>query len=358
MKKREIISKQKLTESINKVNDRTPMVFYHTMFIFVVSCVTGAILMALYTLLNELGVIGELNLYLVVLLFLVCSIAISTSLVRGFGNKIIFRSLRRITEFSNSIAEGDFSKRLTPPREKELADICQSLNDMADKLGRNELVAWDFISNVSHQFRTPLATIIGYAQLLQDPSLPESERREYIAIIEEKTKALSKLVNSILELSKLEYQSITPATELFRLDEQLRRCIISFENRFAEKNITVVADLDHAECFASPELMAEVWSNIIENAIEFSPVGGRIKVTLRNIEGSACVEISDEGAGMDEETLAHVFDRFYRGKNRKLGGNGLGMAIAKRIITLHGFSIEAKSAPGQGSTFIVKTECR
>ncbi len=104
MKKREIISKQKLTESINKVNDRTPMVFYLTMFIFVVSCVTGAILMALYTLLNELGVIGELNLYLVILLFLVCSIAISTSLVRGFGNKIIFRSLRRITEFSNEIS--------------------------------------------------------------------------------------------------------------------------------------------------------------------------------------------------------------------------------------------------------------
>lgn len=127
MKKREIISKQKLTESINKVNDRTPMVFYLTMFIFVVSCVTGAILMALYTLLNELGVIGELNLYLVILLFLVCSIAISTSLVRGLGNKIIFRSLRRITEFSNSIAEGDFSKRLTPRVKRSLPISAKAL---------------------------------------------------------------------------------------------------------------------------------------------------------------------------------------------------------------------------------------
>ncbi len=358
MKKRDIRSKTKLTESINKVNEKTPMVFYLTMFIFVVSSVTAAILFAVYTVLSKLGVIGELNLYLVILLFLFFSIAISTSLVRGFGNKIIFRSLRKITDFSNSIAEGDFSKRLDPPRERELAAICESLNDMADKLGRNELVAWDFISNVSHQFRTPLATIIGYAQLLRDADLPEAERRDYIAIIEEKTKALSKLVNSILELSKLEYQSITPATELFRLDEQLRKCLISFGDRFEEKDISVVADLDRAECFGSAELMAEVWSNILENALEFSPRGGKIKVTLRNMDGSARVEISDEGPGMDEETLAHVFDRFYRGKNRGHGGNGLGMAIVKRIITLHGFSVEAKSTLGQGSTFIITTECR
>ena len=203
------------------------MVFYLTVFIFAISCITAIIAFFLYVIFVYAGFMTEITLIWLVLVLLFGSAVISTSLVRGLGNKIIFGSLRQITRASKAVANGDFSQRLEPPREKEIAELCDSFNEMVDKLGSNELLARDFVSNVSHQFRTPLASIHGYAQLLEDDSLTDEEKREYIDVIKEKSISLSNLINDVLELSRLEHLSASIERELFSIDEQHRKCVIA-----------------------------------------------------------------------------------------------------------------------------------
>jgi redox-regulated HSP33 family molecular chaperone/HAMP domain-containing protein len=171
--------------NIKKVKQKMPMVFYLSVFIFAISCVTAIIAFFLYVIFVNAGFMTEITLIWLVLVLLFGSVVISTSLVRGLGNKIIFGSLRQITRASKAVANGDFSQRLEPPREKEIAELCDSFNEMVNKLGTNELLARDFISNVSHQFRTPISSIHGYAQLLEDDSISTEEKLEYIEVIKD-----------------------------------------------------------------------------------------------------------------------------------------------------------------------------
>ncbi len=350
------LAKQKkiISEQISNVKKRTPMIVYLTMFIFVVCCVTAVVLFFIFLWLNKLGAVKEINIYWATVILLISSIVISTSLVRGFGNKILFGRLRQIIDASKAVANGDFSQRLEAPKEKETAEICESFNEMVDKLGNNELLARDFVSNVSHQFRTPLASIHGYAQLLESEDLSDAERNEYISVIKEKSISLSDLVNDILELSRLEHQGAAIAKELFSLDEQLRKCLLSMDKQLDEKGIDVVLELQPINYFGSKELLTEVWNNILENAIKFSNPNGVITVTLDSDFDNIFVRIIDGGIGMSEETKERMFDRFYRGGEvHDRPGSGLGMSMVKNIISKHGGRITVNSELGKGSEFIV-----
>lgn len=344
-----------ITEQISKVNKKTPMIIYLTLFIFGVCCVTSAVLFGICILMVNFGWTVEIDLVWAIFALLICSIAISTSLVRGFGNRIIFRSLRPIIDAFEAVANGDFTQRLDPPKEKETAEICEGFNEMVDKLGKNELLAGDFVSNVSHQFRTPLASIKGYAQLLESSDLTETERREYISVIEEKALSLSDLVNDILELSRLENQSAALSKEVFKLDEQLRRSLLSMEEQMTEKNLEVNISLSDVDFYGNKELLAEVWNNLLENAIKFSYNKGVIGVSLEIKDSCAVVTVSDEGMGMDDETKERLFDRFYRSSDAQgKSGYGLGMSIVKNIVKKHDGTIIVESELGKGSSFTVE----
>lgn len=343
-----------IKKQIKNVKEKTSMVVYLTFFIFVISCITAAILFFLYMFFLKMGWISELHIVWAIFILLFCSIAISTSLVRGLGNRIIFRSLRQIIAASKAVANGDFSQRLIAPREREVAEICESFNEMVDKLGNNELLARDFVSNVSHQFRTPLSSIHGYAQLLESNDLSEEERLEYIAIIKEKSISLSELINDILELSRLEHLSAAIAKELFSVDEQLRKCILSMEDNIAEKNLEVVLELQSVKYYGCRELLAEVWNNLLENAIKFSESGGVITVVLECDFDNVKVIVRDNGIGMNSETKDRMYDKFYRGKEvHNRNGSGLGMAMVKNIISKHGGEINVTSELGKGSEFTI-----
>jgi signal transduction histidine kinase len=341
-------------KNIEKVKQKMPMVFYLTVFIFAISCITAIIAFFLYVIFVYAGFMTEITLIWLVLVLLFGSAVISTSLVRGLGNKIIFGSLRQITRASKAVANGDFSQRLEPPREKEIAELCDSFNEMVDKLGSNELLARDFVSNVSHQFRTPLASIHGYAQLLEDDSLTDEEKREYIDVIKEKSISLSNLINDVLELSRLEHLSASIERELFSIDEQLRKCVIAYEESLSEKKIDISLELQSVLYLGCKELMAEVWNNLLENAIKFSDEGGKINVCLQSDFDNIYISVRDFGIGMSDETKTRMFDRFYRGKEvRNISGCGLGMSMVKNIISKHGGEISVESELGKGSNIIV-----
>ena len=333
---------------------KMPMVFYLTLFIFAICAITATFLFGIYIFALKRYFDEEMTYVWLCLLLLLASTIISTTLVRGFGNKIVFRSIRQIISASKAVANGDFSQRLEAPREKEIAEICESFNEMVNKLGNNELLARDFISNVSHQFRTPLASIHGYAQLLESEDLDNDEKQEYIGVIKEKALALSELVNDVLELSRLEHLNYDIEKEKFSLDEQLTKCIINLEDRLSEKNIEVDLQLKQVNYIGNQDLLCEVWNNLLENSIKFSNVGGTIEVTLDSDEKYVTVTVADFGIGMSEETMLKMYERFYRGaETQNTAGCGLGMVMVKNIITKHGGEINVESALGEGSKFSI-----
>ena len=343
-----------INRRIRQVKDKMPMVFYLTVFIFAVNCITAIFMFFAYLGISKIDIRPELNIGWIVLIILIASIVLSTFLVRGLGNRIIFRSIRQIIDASKAVAAGDFTQRLAEPREKEIAEICTSFNEMVSILGNNELLARDFISNVSHQFRTPLASIHGYAQLLESDDITDAERLEYIDIIEEKSISLTEMINDILELSRLEHLSSAITKENFSLDEQIYKCIISFDDKLKEKGLEVDLDIVPAKYCGNQELLAEVWKNLIENAIKFSNENDTITVKIENNFEDVKVSVSDNGIGMSLETQMHIFDRFYRGKEAHgFQGTGLGLSMVKSIIDKHEGFIEVYSEAGKGTKFVV-----
>ena len=338
-----------------KVNRRMPLVFYLTVFIFIVSCITAALLITIYVGLINAGWNKEWDIISIGVALLIGSIIVSTCLVRGFGNKIIFGSLKQINDASKAVAAGDFSQRLEIPKEKETAEICENFNEMVDKLGNNELLARDFVSNVSHQFRNPLSSIHGYVQLLESENITEEEKQEYIAIIKEKSIELTELVNDILALSRIEHQSGALIKEKFYIDEQIRKSIINSNAALKNKNIELDLELENVEFYGNAELLKEVWNNLIDNAIKFSNNNGVIRIELRKEENNAVIKITDHGIGMSQETLKRLYERFYRGKEAySYDGSGLGMAMVKSVLDKHNGAINVSTELGKGTTFTIE----
>lgn len=286
-------------------------------------------------------------------ILLVGSIVISTVIVYVFGNSVIFRSLRKLRDASTAIAQGDFTSQLKVPREREVGDLVESFNHMTRELGKQEMLASDFIANVSHEFKNPLSAIQGYAQLLEDDSLQRDKRNQYIQLISDKTTTLSTLVSNILELSKLDNRNSRLTKQNFSLDEQIRQSILMLEGKWSTKNIEFELFLPDTTYFGNQHLISQVWQNLIDNAVKFSHEGGHIAVALSNHDDSVTVRVVDSGIGMDNETQKHLFDKFYQNDHSVITGNGLGLSIAKRIVELHNGTIRAESYPSIGTTMIV-----
>jgi signal transduction histidine kinase len=228
-------------------------------------------------------------------------------------------------------------------------------NTMAQELESIEILKNDFIANVSHEIKTPLSIIQNYAEALQDENLKADERREYIKTIVTSSQKLSDLVSNILKLNKLENQKIVPEASSYDLGEQLRRCVLAFEDLWDQKNINVTADLDDIIVCYDESMLEMVWNNLIANAIKFTAPGGSITVTLKKLAGFAVVRVIDSGCGMDAETQKHIFDKFYQGDlSHSQGGNGLGLALAKKALDISGAKISVTSKTREGSTFTVR----
>jgi len=230
----------------------------------------------------------------------------------------------------------------------------EDFNTMAQELQSIETLKNDFIANVSHEIKTPLAIIQSYAAALQNNTLNNNERDEYIKTINDASQKLSTLVSNILKLNKLENQEILSEAHSFDLSEQLRRCALSYEELWESKNINFNSELEEISVCYDETMLEIVWNNLLSNAIKFTNPGGSIFLKLKSSDGHALISINDTGCGMDEETQKHIFDKFYQGgSSRSQEGNGLGLALVKRTIILLAGTIKVESSPGKGSTFIV-----
>jgi len=264
-----------------------------------------------------------------------------------------------IIDAMRRMARGDFNVKLhlKMPEDNQFGEIVQTFNDMAEQLGAMEKMRQEFISNVSHEIQSPLTSISGFARALRNERLSEEERAHYLDIIETECMRLSRLSDNLLKLTSLESEHHPFDRRRYRLDKQLRSVVLTCEPQWLDKSIDVEVNLEEVEVDADPELMNQVWGNLIQNSIKFTPPGGTIRVRLRLENGEAAVRISDTGIGIGEEDLPHIFERFYKAdksRNRAGGGSGLGLSIVKKIVDLHHGAIDVRSKPGEGTEFTIR----
>lgn len=270
-------------------------------------------------------------------------------------NVEFLKPFTRISRAMNRIKDGEFDTRLEEKSNiQEFREIYQNFNMMAKGLQSITILQNDFVSNVSHEFKTPLNAIEGYVTLLEDRSLTPEEQEEYVEKILLNTHRLSELVGNILLLSKVENQAVQEKKTSYRLDEQIRQAIFSLEPKWTEKEIEFDIDMDSVMYEGYESMMMHVWINLIDNAIKFSPKGGGIRIALNETGEDICFTIRDNGLGMTEDELKHIYDKFYQGDtSHRAEGNGLGLSLVRRILRISGGRISVESAPGQGSSFSV-----
>lgn len=270
------------------------------------------------------------------------------------------RPMRRLSRAMRAVAEGNFTVRVEPVHARSKFDymdiMFEDFNRMVQELGSIETMKDDFIANVSHEIKTPLAVISSYADALSRGTLSEQERREYARTIAAASENLSALISNILRLNKLENQEIVPNAKPYDLTRQLCDCALVHESRWEEKRIEFDAQLEERVMILADESMLEiVFNNLIANAVKFTEPGGRIVLRQEKDGPDVLVTISDTGCGMDEETMSHIFDKFYQGDTSHSGeGNGLGLALARRVLEISGGSISVKSQPDEGAEFTVR----
>lgn len=269
------------------------------------------------------------------------------------------RPVKQITQATEKIMQGDFSVRIAPMRGAGVDgfnQIAEAINAMAAELSGTETLRTDFIANVSHELKTPLAVMGNYAAMLQQPGITEEEKNQYAKAISAAARRLAQLITNILKLNKLENQQIFPKTEEYDLGQQLCESILQFEDAWERKNLNVEADIaEDLRIRSDPELLSLVWNNLISNAVKFTPEGGTIAVALRQEGQFVQVTVSDTGCGMTPEVGKHIFEKFYQGDtSHATQGNGLGLALVKRVVDILNGEIRVQSVLGKGSTFTVR----
>ena len=275
-------------------------------------------------------------------------------LMTTFASFRLSKPVHVLTRAHERVQEGDFTVRLPDNQPGEVGELMRSFNDMTEALGSTAYLQKDFISSISHEFKTPIASIRGFAKLLQMPGLTEEQRSEYISLIAQESDRLSRLSETLLRLSALEQKTALASLTQFSLDEQLRQVILRLEPAWSQKNIGWQIDLQEISITSDQELLNQVWVNLLQNAIKFSPAGSEIEVRVFRDE-DAVVEIQDHGCGMNEETIHRIFDKFYQAdKSRGQEGVGLGLSLVKRIVDMMGGRISVTSQLNEGSSFRVE----
>lgn len=288
------------------------------------------------------------------IVFLIISSTIVGTTLTAILSRIPLKPIRKVVYACNKVADGDFSVRLPVSAIDEFNVFAKSFNQMAAELGSLEMLRSDFINNFSHEFKTPIVSLRGFAKILKNPELSEEERNEYLDIIISESDRLTDLATNVLTLTTIENLNIISAKSEFDLSEQIRRSVLMLESKWSNKNIDLIIDLDDTTYLGNEDLLTQVWINLIDNAIKFSPNNSKVKIKLKKDENEIIFKVMDNGYGIDEENQQHIFDKFYQcDKSHSTEGNGLGLAIVNKIVTLHGGRIVIESEAELGTVFTV-----
>ena len=328
---------------------------------FVITCCTMLFVRALsstsHLLLTEetLGSAAKLTFVNVVLLSLIFYV------IDSIRRKLtVDRPVNRITEAAEKIMQGDFSVRIKKQSkfvtDDKFNEVVECFNKMAEELASVETLRTDFIANVSHEMKTPLAVMQNYGTLLQTLNLSEEKRIEYAKGVTDGAHRMANMMTNILKLNRLENQQIYPQTREYDLSEQLCECLLQYENVWEKSNIAIDTDIaDNVMITADTELLSLVWNNLFSNAFKFTEPGGTVSVTLTATAHHAIITVSDTGCGISPEVGRHIFDKFYQGDtSHSVQGNGLGLALVKRVIDIMHGEIGVESTVGKGTTFTVR----
>ncbi len=288
-------------------------------------------------------------------LFLLLMGALMGSAIAFLVNRIFFEPIEKLKDGMQDVSDGDFSIKIdTNSPINEVKELYESFDLMVKELSATEILQSDFMSNVSHEIKTPVNAIEGYAMLLESEEITSEEQREYVDKILFNTKRLSELVGNVLLLSKIDNQAIPKNEKKFRLDEQIRQSIMQLESKWTDKDIELDVELDKVEFVGNATLLIHIWDNLINNAIKFNKQGGTVRLRLCNDVENIKFVIEDSGPGINEEALKHIYDKFYQGdSSHKQEGNGLGLALVKRIVDLYEGEIKVENLPDVGCRFTV-----
>lgn len=302
---------------------------------------------------DDMGLIAVLILIVILILSALCTVV---DIIRR--KMMVDRPVSKILSATDQIAAGDFSVRLVPnhPYGKydEFDVIMENLNTMATELGKSEILKTDFVSNVSHELKTPLAILQNYATLLQDEELDAKTRHRYAKTLADAARRLTDLITNILKLNKLENQEIRPDYEVFDLTEALAQTVLQYEDLIEAKQLELHCDFEEIVIRSSLSYLDIVWNNLLSNAIKFTEPGGTVGVTLKRVEDTAVMTVTDTGCGISPEVGARIFEKFYQADtSHAKEGNGLGLALVKKVIDILGGEISVKSEVGKGSAFSI-----
>lgn len=326
---------------------------YYSLIVIIIILFSGAMVTGVLFLLDLLNVSYQLSFITLISIFVVAAVA--GGMMSFFLGRRILAPMLKLSKASTEVARGNFSITVSDSSKlEEVQTTFRNFNAMVRELDSISTLSNDFVANVSHEFKTPLTAIEGYAMLLQDASLSQQERSEYLDKILLNIHRLTSLVGSILMLSKIESKSLAEQYTTFRLDEQLRQAVVALESAWSEKHLTFDVALDEVTFYGCESLLTHVWSNLLGNAIKFSPDGGEIRLRLLDQKQCVVVSVTDRGCGMTPEVQARIFEKFYQADtSHKAQGNGLGLSLVKRIVELSDGVIEVSSKPGEGSTLRV-----
>ena len=328
---------------------------------FVTTCCIMLFVSALQESLGREFTQSEITLAAKITLVNVVLISILMAVIDYLRRKFtVERPVKKITEATSKMIEGDFSVRIDTGTklgsDEAFNEIIEGINKMAEELSGVETLRTDFIANVSHEMKTPLAVMQNYATLLQKTDITDEERIEYARAISDSSRRLADMMTNVLKLNRLENQKIYPNFAVFDLGEQLCESLLQYEAVWEKKNIGIDTDIaEGISVSGDAELLMLVWNNLFSNAFKFTEDGGRVSLSLTADEKYAIVRVSDTGCGMSAEVGAHIFEKFYQGDaSHSVQGNGLGLALVKRVIDIMQGEIAVESAVGKGSTFTVR----
>ncbi len=267
---------------------------------------------------------------------------------------VYLKPIKELIKATEKLASGDFSVRLEVKGPTEINSFIESFNRMAEELDNIEVLRTDFINNFSHEFKTPIVSIKGFAEMLKHTDLTQAERDEYLDIVIDESSRLAALATNVLNMSKVETQTILSSTAHYNLSEQIRQCIFMMDAKIEKKKIDLSADIDDLKINGNKELLSQVWINLLDNAIKFTPDNGLISLSVKQQDAEAIIAIKDTGCGISKDDIPRIFEKFYQADtSHATAGNGIGLSMARKIIELHNGKISCESAMDVGSTFTV-----
>lgn len=326
-----------------------------TLCMFIILCVTLALFSSVTVVVEKTSLIHGLNEdnWLPFVFSAIASLIIGT-LLTPLILRIPLKPINRLISGMRRLAAGQYEERIDLGDLSMMKNLAESFNTMAEELQNTELLRKDFVNNFSHEFKTPIVSIRGFARILQRGGLTEEKQKEYIDVIVDESTRLSNMATNVLMLTRVENQTILSDVTEFNLSEQVRRCILLLEKKWSEKDITIDADFGEIQCVASQELLGQVWLNLLDNAIKFVPSGGyiRVRVSPRIRPGKTDnmieVSVANNGPEIPRDQQTRVFERFYQGDTSHAAeGTGVGLPMAKRIVELHKGMILLESNPSE-----------